>query len=127
MVGGTGAQGLPIVEELLKDNRYALRILTRDSKSPRSKQLAALSEHVSFLEGSFASESNLRVGFTGADFAFINIDGFNSGEKTELFWGMRSYELAIESGVKFFIWGNLDYGYKNSGYVPKFRTGHYDG
>jgi hypothetical protein len=29
--------------------------------------------------------------------------------------------------VQFFIWGNLDYGYKKSGYKPQFRTGHYDG
>lgn len=90
IVGGTGAQGLPIVEELVKDNRYAVRVLTRDSQSPRSKQLAALSKNVSFIEGSFASEQNLRAGLTGADFAFINIDGFNSGEKAELYWGIRS-------------------------------------
>ena len=57
----------------------------------------------------------------------MNIDGFNSGEKTEIYWGMRCYEIAIESGVGFFVWANLDYVYKKSGYDAKFRTGHYDG
>lgn len=30
-------------------------------------------------------------------------------------------------GIKFFVFGNLDYVYKKSSYDPKFRTGHYDG
>ena len=142
VIGGTGAQGLPIVEALVKDGQYAVRILTRDKTSPRSRKLATLSPNVSFLEGSFASEENLRAGYAGADYAFVNIDGksrvfwnpspltaigFNTGEKTEIFWGLRSYELAIEQGIKFFIWGNLDFVLKKSGYDSKFRTGHYDG
>ena len=40
---------------------------------------------------------------------------------------MRAYELALEEDIKFFVYGNLDYGYKKSGYDPKFRCGHYDG
>jgi len=142
VIGGTGAQGLPIVEALVKDGQYAVRVLTRDKTSPRSRKLATLSPNVSFLEGSFASEENLRAGYSGADYAFVNIDGksrvfwnpspltatgFNTGEKTEIFWGLRSYELAIEQGIKFFIWGNLDFVLKKSGYDSKFRTGHYDG
>jgi hypothetical protein len=40
---------------------------------------------------------------------------------------MRSYEIAIEEGIKFFVYGNLDYVLKKSGYDSRFRTGHYDG
>jgi hypothetical protein len=54
------------------------------------------------------------------------IDGFNCGEKTEMFWTIRAYELAIEEGIKFYVHGNLDYTYKKSGFNPAFRTGHYD-
>jgi uncharacterized protein YbjT (DUF2867 family) len=75
VIGGTGAQGLPIVEALVKDGQYAVRVLTRDKTSPRSRKLATLSPNVSFLEGSFASEENLRAGYAGADYAFVNIDG----------------------------------------------------
>ncbi len=57
----------------------------------------------------------------------MNIDGFNSGEKTEIFWAIRAYEIALEEGVKFFVYGNLDYGYKKSEYKPEVRCGHYDG
>ncbi|QKD46515.2 uncharacterized protein FOBCDRAFT_234932 [Fusarium oxysporum Fo47] len=126
VIGATGAQGLPVCRGLTKDGAYSLRVLTRDVNSQRAKQLAELGD-VEFIEGSFANEDNLRKGYEGCWGTFVNIDGFNTGEKTETYWTIRAYELAIESGIKFFVFGNLDYGYKKSGYDPKFRCGHYDG
>ncbi|KPI37305.1 uncharacterized protein AB675_1431 [Cyphellophora attinorum] len=125
VVGGTGAQGIPVVRGLVKDKKYFCRILTRDGKSARAQQLLALG-NVELVEGTFASEQDLRNGFRGCDGAFVNIDGFNCGEKTEIYWTIRAYELAIEEGIKFYVHGNLDYVYKKSGFDPKFRTGHYD-
>ena len=126
VIGGTGAQGLPVVRDLVKDGAYAVRFLTRDPSSARARSLTAL-PNVEAVEGTFANEEDLRRGFRGATFAFVNIDGFNTGEKTEIFWAIRTYELAIEEGIKFYVYGNLDYGYKKGGFDPKFRTGHYDG
>ncbi|KAI7969240.1 hypothetical protein EIK77_002255 [Talaromyces pinophilus] len=126
VVGGTGAQGMPVISSLVRDQKYHVRVLTRSKTSPRAENLASLG-NVEFIEGTFASESNLRAGYRGCDGAFINIDGFNCGEKTETYWAIRAYELAIEEGIKFFVYGNLDFGYKKGGYDPKFRCGHYDG
>ena len=126
VIGGTGAQGIPIIRALVADKKYSVRFLSRDSASRRAMDLLAL-DNVSILEGSFADEAILREGFRGCDGAFINIDGFNTGEKTETYWAIRSYEIAIEEGIKFFVYGNLDYGLKKSGYDSRFRTGHYDG
>ncbi|MDM4140752.1 MULTISPECIES: NmrA family NAD(P)-binding protein [Mycobacterium] len=126
VIGGTGAQGMPIIRALVADQRYSVRFLSRDPDSRRAKELLAL-DNVSVLEGSFADEAKLREGFRGCDAAFVNIDGFNTGEKTEMYWAIRSYEIALEEGVKFFVYGNLDYGLKKSGYDSRFRTGHYDG
>jgi NmrA-like family len=126
VIGGTGAQGIPVIRALVADKKYTVRFLSRDSASRRAMDLLAL-DNVSILEGSFADEAILREGFRGCDGAFINIDGFNTGEKTETYWAIRSYEIAIEEGIKFFVYGNLDYGLKKSGYDSRFRTGHYDG
>ena len=126
VIGGTGAQGIPIIRALVADKKYSVRFLSRDSASRRATDLLAL-DNVFILEGSFADEAILREGFRGCDGAFINIDGFNTGEKTETYWAIRSYEIAIEEGIKFFVYGNLDYGLKKSGYDSRFRTGHYDG
>jgi hypothetical protein len=126
VVGGTGAQGMPVVRGLVSDKKYEVRLLSRDRTSARAQTLLALG-NVEILEGTFADEDTLRAGFSGCDGAYINIDGFNTGEKTEMYWAIRSYEIAIEEGVKFFVYGNLDYALKLGGYDSRFRTGHYDG
>jgi hypothetical protein len=126
IIGGTGAQGIPVIKALVADKKYSCRILTRDRTSTRAKQLFSLG-NVELIEGTFADETTLRNGFRGCDGAFINIDGFNSGEKTEMYWAIRSYEIALNEGIKFFVYGNLDYISKKAGFDPKFRTGHYDG
>jgi len=126
VIGGTGAQGLPVIGGLVADKKYSVRALSRDPASRRANALLALG-NVSILEGTFADEAILREGFRECDAAYVNIDGFNTGEKTEIYWAIRSYEIAIEEGIKFFVYGNLDYALKKSGYDSKFRTGHYDG
>lgn len=126
VVGATGAQGLPIVRGLVGDNRYAVLALTRDGGSARARSLLDMG-NVTLLEGTFADETVLREGLRTCDGAYVNIDGFNAGEKTEMYWAIRTYEIAIDEGVKFIVFGNLDYTLKKAGYDPKFRTGHYDG
>src|SRR5882724_2635046 len=126
VIGGTGAQGMPIVRDLVADGKYSVRVLTRDTTSWRAKALLALG-NVALVEGSFADDDVLRAGFRECEGAFVNIDGFNTGEKTETYWAIRSYEIAIEEGITFFVYGNLDYALKKSGYDSTFRTGHYDG
>ncbi|KAL7898487.1 hypothetical protein HDV64DRAFT_269006 [Trichoderma sp. TUCIM 5745] len=117
IIGGTGAQGIPIIQ---------VRVMTRDPEGRRAKELAAL-PGVELFKGSFANETDLTNGFEGCDGAYVNIDGFNCGEKAELFWGIRAYEIALDAGVKFYVWGNLDYTLKKANWDPKFRCGHYDG
>jgi hypothetical protein len=126
VIGGTGAQGMPVIGALVADKKYSVRALSRDANSRRANALLSLG-NVEIVEGTFADEATLRKGFRGCDGAYVNIDGFNAGEKTEMYWAIRSYEIAIEEGIKFFIYGNLDYALKKSGYDSKFRTGHYDG
>jgi hypothetical protein len=128
IIGGTGAQGRPIISALLRDNAYSVRILTRDTAGKHAQSLQSLNpSNVELIEGTFANESTLRAGFRGCQYAFVNIDGFNSGEKTEMFWAIRSYEIALEEGIEFFVYGNLDYAYKKGGYDPQYCCGHYDG
>ncbi|KAF7917873.1 uncharacterized protein EAE97_012011 [Botrytis byssoidea] len=126
IIGGTGAQGIPVIKSLVADKKYQVRVLTRDTTSTRAQQLLALG-NVELFEGTFADEEILRAGYKGCDGAFVNIDGFNTGEKTEMFWAIRSYEIAIQEEIKFFVYGNLDYGLKKGGWQEKYHVGHYDG
>ncbi|MFI2040516.1 NmrA family NAD(P)-binding protein [Streptomyces bottropensis] len=36
VIGGTGAQGIPVVRALVADKKYSVRLLTRDATSPPS-------------------------------------------------------------------------------------------
>ncbi|KAK3317977.1 hypothetical protein B0H66DRAFT_555913 [Apodospora peruviana] len=127
VIGGTGAQGMPVVRGLAQDGKYAVRVLTRDTTSRRARELAAIGPNVELVPGTFMSEATLRAGFAGCWGAFINIDGFATGEAMETYWTIRCYELAIDCGLRFYVHGNLDYSTKLGGYDPKFRGGHYDG
>ncbi|KAG6354597.1 hypothetical protein INS49_004615 [Diaporthe citri] len=128
IIGGTGAQGIPVVRDLAADPQYSLRILTRDASGPRAQELLALApDRIELQEGTLESDAGLRRGFRGCWGAFVNIDGFIVGEKAEVFWAMRTYEVAVECGLQSFVYGNLDYGYKKGGYDPQFYAAHYDG
>ena len=37
VIGGTGAQGMPIVAALVADKKYSVRVLTRDASSPEPR------------------------------------------------------------------------------------------
>jgi len=126
VIGGTGAQGLPVIGALVGDRKYSVVALTRDASSRRARALAGLG-NVTLLEGTFTDEATLCAGLRRCDGAYINIDGFNTGEKTEMYWAIRTYEIALEEGIRFFVYGNLDYALKKARYDSKFHAGHYDG
>ncbi|KAK5720910.1 hypothetical protein LTR15_006872 [Elasticomyces elasticus] len=111
--------------QLTKDNKYAVRILTRDPNGRRAQELAKL-PNVELLKGNLDNAEQLRQGLKGCWGASINIDGFVVGQKTEVFWGIRTYQLAQEAGIKFYVWGNLDYVARESGYDPAVQCGHFD-
>ncbi len=111
---------------LTKDSKYHVRVQTRNPDHPTAKELAQL-PNVTFHVGHIESEQLLREAMQGMDAVFFLANGFSIGEKAELFWSMRAFEIAIEVGVKFFQSSNLDYALKKGGYDPKFRCAHYDG
>ncbi|KUJ16759.1 NAD(P)-binding protein [Mollisia scopiformis] len=126
-IGGTGAQGISVVKGLARDSKYNVRVLTRSTKSKPALELAAL-PGVTIVSGDGYNEAGLHSAFSsGIDIAFVNTNGFAIGEKAEIYWGIRIFEIAAEHGVKHFIWANLESSYKVSGYQPRFRTGHFDG
>lgn len=79
------------------------------------------------IEGNSYDEATLFEQFKGVDLAWVNTNGFAIGEKNEVFWGIRTYEIALFSGVKHFQWASLPYVSKLGGFDPQYRTGHMDG
>jgi len=125
-LGGAGAQIDAVVRVLSSSGTYKITVLTRNVQSTSALALAAL-PNVSTIEGNCYNENNLRASLKGTEAVFVNTNGFALGEKAEIYWSMRIYELAYQASVKHFVYGGLDYLSKKGGFDPRFRCGHYDG
>ena len=96
IIGGTGGQGMPIVEGSahiaslpasihmlilnieLAQNGFKVRVLTRNQDSDNSKKLATL-QNVSLYTGAPDDEGSLRKAFAGVDYAFVNLNSWALG------------------------------------------------
>ncbi|KAF2865425.1 hypothetical protein BDV95DRAFT_554319 [Massariosphaeria phaeospora] len=126
VVGGAGAQGIPIVQALSQDPNYAVRVLTRNPASPTALSLLTL-PNVSIAPGDASNEADLRSAFQDVDLAFVNTNSFALGIRAEVYWGMRIFEIAVQSGVKHYIWSALEDALALAGYDEACRVGHYEG
>ncbi|KAJ3547599.1 hypothetical protein NM208_g1442 [Fusarium decemcellulare] len=125
VIGGTGAQGTPVVEALAKSNRYRVRLLTRNVESARSQMLSSL-PNVTLLQGRQDDQEDLHKAFRGVYGAWVNTDGFTLGQKSETFYGIRAYEIARHEGVQHYVWAGTDYALKKSGWDERYHWGHND-
>ncbi|KAJ5677555.1 uncharacterized protein N7477_003188 [Penicillium maclennaniae] len=126
IIGGTGAQGIPVVKALATGSKFKIRVLTRNASSQEAKDLASL-PGVSIFEGNTYDEASLRQAFEDVSLVFANTNGFAIGEKSEIYWGIRIYELAREYKVEHFVYAGLEYASKLGDFDSKYRCGHLDG
>ncbi|KAJ3010760.1 hypothetical protein NUW54_g2379 [Trametes sanguinea] len=131
VIGATGAQGLAVIDGLLKPaangtpSPYSIRAVTRNVESVRAKELAT--RGVELFEGSTDEPDKILAAMDGVYGAFVNTDSFTIGEMKEVYTGMRIFELAKQVGtVKHFVWSGLDYSFKKGGYDPIYRCVHHD-
>lgn len=78
------------------------------------------------IEGSQDRIEDLHRAFHGVYGAYVNTDGFTIGEKNELFYGIRAYEIARGEGVQHYVYASTDYPLKDTNWNPKYRWGHND-
>ncbi|KAJ3835791.1 putative NmrA-like family domain-containing protein 1 [Lentinula raphanica] len=121
VLGGTGAQGMMVVKALSRSKRYHARVLTRDPNSTWAQNLASL-PNVTLMKGRQDSQEDLHRAFEGVYGAWVNIDGFSLGEKDELFYGIRAYEIARHHHVQHYIWASLPYTLRNGNWDEKYHT-----
>jgi hypothetical protein len=99
--------------------------LTRNPSSDKAKALAKL-PNVTLIQGSQDNQTDLHAAFTGVYGAWVNLDGFVIGEKSELFYGVRAYEIARHHGVQHYVFANIDYGLRKVGWDEAYHYGHGD-
>lgn len=110
---------------LANSGRYSVRVLTRNAQSSRAQDLLKL-PNVGLIQGKQDSQSDLHAAFKGVYGAWVNTDGFTLGEKAELFYGIRAYEIARAEGVQHYVYANIEYALKNAGWDEAYHAGHHD-
>ena len=110
---------------LSNSGRYAARVLTRNLTSERAKNIARL-PNVSLIQGSQDNQEDLHRALNGVWGAWVNTDGFTIGEKNELFYGIRAYEIARHERVQHYVYAATDYAVKDANWNEKYHWGHND-
>lgn len=101
-----------------------MSVLTRDPESRRSQALLSEFPNVKLLPGSYATETGLRTALKDQDVVYFNIDSFNIGEPFEYFWTFRAYEVALQSGLRLFIYPGASDRFGNHRMAEKYRNSH---
>lgn len=110
---------------LSSSKQFSVRVLTRDAKSARAQGIAKL-PNVSLVEGRQDDQKDLHKAFKGVYGAWVNTDGFTLGEKNELFYGCRAYEIARYQGVQHYVYACADFALKHTDWDENYHWGHND-
>ncbi|KAJ7707753.1 NAD(P)-binding protein [Mycena rosella] len=131
VIGGTGAQGIAVINALLAagddsaPSPYKVRVLTRDPSNKRAKELAA--RGVECVQGSLDNLATVAAAFEGVYGAWVNTDSFTVGEQKEVYLGIKMFEIAKRArSVRHYIWSSLDYVNKKANYDPLYQVDHYN-
>ncbi|PNP43661.1 hypothetical protein TGAMA5MH_04633 [Trichoderma gamsii] len=81
---------------------------------------------VAIHEGNCYDETTLRQALKGVNGIFVNTNGLAIGEKAEIYWGIRLYELSREFGLEHFVYAGLEYASKLGNFQPKYRCSFLD-
>jgi hypothetical protein len=109
---------------LAATRKYRISTLTRDTSSPKSLALKAEFPEINLLQGSYTTEDGLRSAFAGQDVVYFNVDSFTVGEPQEYFWTFRAYEIAVQSGLSWFIYSGSRDKFGKYGLQEKYRNSH---
>jgi len=126
ILGGAGSQNSTVTKIFSEAGTYAIHVLTRSLHSAHASELGLL-PNVTLIEGDCYDDANLTAAFKNVEFCFVNTNGFAIGEKNEIYWGIRMYEIARWAGVKHFIYSSLPYVSKNGDFDPRRRVPFVDG
>lgn len=126
VLGGAGAQNSVVIKTLSAAGSWSIKLLTRSATSEHAAEIGNY-PNVELIEGDCYNEEDLVSSFKDVDACYINTNGFAVGEKNEIYWGIRMYEIARWAGVKHFIYSSLPYVSMNGNFDPKRRVPFVDG
>lgn len=103
--GATGVQGGSVVRELVKDNKFQIRAITRNPNSDKAKQLA-LMNNVKVYQADLDDSNSLDNVLNGCYGVFLVTDLKENNEKAQ---GIRAIDSALKNKVTHFVFSGLDH------------------
>ncbi|MEO6734496.1 MAG: NmrA/HSCARG family protein [Ferruginibacter sp.] len=100
VTGATGAQGGSVANALLKENKFAVRALTRNSNSARAKELAKAGAEI--VVGTLDDIESLKRAMKGC-YGVFGVTNYWEHFETEYFHGKNLIEAVHQSGIKHFV------------------------
>jgi uncharacterized protein YbjT (DUF2867 family) len=124
VLGGTGLQGGGVVDALLRADKFAVRVASRNPASDAALALAA--RGVEVVKADLLDPSSLRSALGGAHGAFVVTNYWDPAQmprETEI--GKSAVQAARAAGVKHLIWSTLPDCEKLSG--GRLKVAHFSG
>ncbi|KAH8111932.1 NmrA-domain-containing protein [Phellopilus nigrolimitatus] len=110
VVGATGAQGGSVVKYLLEDpdSTFRVRALTRNTESPKAKELAA--SGVEVVKADMDDAQSVKKAFEGV-YGVFGVTNYweTMSEETEIRQGKTLVNAALAAEVQHFVWSTLDH------------------
>ncbi|WP_411274016.1 NmrA/HSCARG family protein [Daejeonella sp.] len=113
VTGGTGKQGGAVARNLIQ-NGYTVKVLTRNPDSPNA--LALKNQNAILVKGDLNKPETYREHLNGVHGVF-SVQTFENGVNKEISQGIGLATLAMESGVKHFLYSSAIAAHLNTG-VP---------
>lgn len=110
VIGGTGAMGGAVIEQLLRHEDSSVVVPTRDSQSSHARELIERHGHrVTLVEADLSNDDQLNSLMLSVDEVFCNTNFFADNSVTaEYELGRRILDVARAHRVSRFIWSSLD-------------------
>jgi uncharacterized protein YbjT (DUF2867 family) len=106
VIGGTGLQGSGVVDALLAQGTFDVRVATRNPESDRARALSA--RGVQVVKADLLEPTTIVAAFAGAHGAFVVTSFWDPGvgaRETEI--GTAAVEAARRAGVEHLVWSTL--------------------
>ena len=104
VAGATGRQGSSVCR-YLREAGWKVRGLTRELRSPRANDLAAMG--VELVEGDLEKPGSLRQGLEGAYGVFAALTYIEGGTAAEVRQGRNLADAAADAGVQHFVYSSV--------------------
>ena len=124
VIGGTGLQGGGVVNALLAQENFAVRVPTRNPESEAARALAA--RGVELVKADLLEPASLRGAFEGSHGAFVVTNFWDPAQmKRETEVGSEAVKAARAAGVQHLIWSTLPDSEKLTG--GRQKVAHFTG